>query len=695
MSKLSVQTIERRARRWLATLALGTLLALAGCTANWSLDPDAPARATSTPAPNLQGEPPGGALLKPAPPSQPPTTAELAHLSTVEQLRRVVAPQRDLRDLALRYMPELGDIPQVVNAHLPDYAVGDRLEFWVHEMGANRDFTITAELLHKTDVAYAWVEVDQPVDRARIAAAVDRFSRRSYPAVTAFFGSEWNPGVDNDPRLHILHATGIGGSIAGYYSSTDQYSSLARARSNEKEMFYINLGWLNSSRNYDYYETVLAHEFQHMIHWYRDRNEETWVNEGLSEFAQEIAGFPPNTSPARDFAAAPDTQLTTWGTSSTGNSAHYGSAYLFTAYFAQRFGPELTRALVAHPANGARGFDAVLAGADYTLTFDDLFADWVVANYVGDAFALGRDGVYGYRNFRHAAPRLEATHDRYPSDVVATTVANYGTDYVRLTGSGDAVIHFRGATDAQLAALPPVDDTAHRHTTGGRLWWSNRGDDFNTRLTRRVDLTAVAPSTPISMTATFWWDIEAGYDYGYVAMSFDGQTWALLSGSSTVNDVGGTALGPGYTGSSGGWQREQFDLSPYAGQAIYLRFELVADDAINSPGWFIDEVAIPAIGWADDFAGDFAGDFEGGASGWESEGWLLTDNSLPQGWIVQLLTFDDEVLVGVERIAINDQGRASIPVSGLGNGRTAVLAISGAAPATTEPAAYEYWIDRP
>ena len=62
---------------------------------------------------------------------------------------------------------------------------------------------------------------------------------------------------------------------------------------------------------------------------------------------------------------------------------------------------------------------------------------------------------------------------------------------------------------------------------------------------------------------------------------------------------------------------------------------------------------------------------------------------------MQLLTFDDEVLVGVERIAINDQGRASIPVSGLGNGRTAVLAISGAAPATTEPAAYEYWIDRP
>src|SRR5690606_32786277 len=113
---------------------------------------------------------------------------------------------------------------------------------------------------------------------------------------------EWNPGVDNDPRLHVLHATGLGDGIAGYYSSADQYSRLARAFSNEKEMFYINLSWLNRSANYLYYETVLAHEFQHMILWYRDRNEETWINEGQSEFAQVVAGYEPNTLFAAAFA---------------------------------------------------------------------------------------------------------------------------------------------------------------------------------------------------------------------------------------------------------------------------------------------------------------------------------------------------------------------------------------------------------
>ena len=117
--------------------------------------------------------------------------------------------------------------------------------------------------------------------RESIADSIDHFAEVSYPAEVALFGSEWKPGVDNDPRLHVLHATGIGAGVAGYYSSADQYSRLANDFSNEKEMFYINLDWLNRTRDYDYYETVLAHEFQHMIHWYNDRNEETWLNEGL------------------------------------------------------------------------------------------------------------------------------------------------------------------------------------------------------------------------------------------------------------------------------------------------------------------------------------------------------------------------------------------------------------------------------
>jgi hypothetical protein len=130
---------------------------------------------------------------------------------------------------------------------------------------------------------------------------------------------------------------------------------------------------------------------------------------------------------------------------------------------------------------------------------------------------------------------------------------------------------------------------------------------------------------------------------------------------------------------------ERFDLSPWAGQEIYVRFEYVTDDAVNLGGWFVDDVSIPAL--------DYSTDFEQGNDGWESEGWLLTDNHLDQRWLVQLLTFEDKLLTGVERAPVDADGRAQIDVDSLGKGRTAVLAISALAPVTTEPAAYSYTID--
>lgn len=75
-------------------------------------------------------------------------------------------------------------------------------------------------------------------------------------------------------------------------------------------MFYINID--NNRPGNDFYDGTLAHEFQHMIHWYNDRNEETWVNEGLAELAALLNGFDPGGADLA-FTANPDTQLNTWG----------------------------------------------------------------------------------------------------------------------------------------------------------------------------------------------------------------------------------------------------------------------------------------------------------------------------------------------------------------------------------------------
>ncbi|MEZ4582060.1 MAG: immune inhibitor A, partial [Caldilineaceae bacterium] len=412
---------------------------------------------------------------------------------------------------------------------------------------------------------YVWVESGRDYDYDAVVASVERFSEQSYPAEVAFFGSEWKPGVDLNPRVHILHVADIGTGIAGYYSSADQYTRAARERSNEKEMFYINLTWLNQAQDYNFYETVLAHEFQHMIHWANDRNEETWLNEGLSEFAQEVAGYPPDTIFARNFMAVPDTQLNTWNDSNASNAEHYGSAYLFVRYFSQRFGPELTRALVAHKANGLAGITATLADAGIAMTGDDLFADWVVANFVDDPAALGETGVYGYDDIDPGHAAVDRTITRLPAAGYTATVNNYATDYVRWRAPRRSHRRVRWRDDDQLADTEPF--------SGEFAWWSNRGDDSDTRL-RTFDFSDVAAGSPILMDVTMWWHIEEDYDYGYVLVSRDGE-WEILPGQRTDANQR-QQLRPRLHGfgndDTSAWVVEQFDLSAYAGEQVQVRF---------------------------------------------------------------------------------------------------------------------------
>lgn len=595
------------------------------------------------------------------------------------------APTRDLRDLALRLRPSVQAIPKTVSAR--QYAVGDRISFWASNVDSNEQFQVEAELLYKNDVVYVWAESDQRPNLDAMTASADNFAQKIYPLVRAFFGTESTPGIDSDPGLHILHATGLGRGIAGYFSSADAFSSLANPYSNQKDMFYISLDWLSRVDDYIVYESVLAHEFQHMVHWNNDRNEESWVNEGMSELAQEIAGYPPDTGFARVYVSRPDTQLNTWNLDPNDNGRHYGAAYLFMAYFLQRFGEELTSSVVSQPANGIEGFTAALQEAQLDVSFEDLFADWAVANFANEYDALGVQGVYGYRQLQVPQPTLVESFRRYPREAQEGSVRNFGVDYIALQGRGDFSIHFQGSTDTRFADMEPYG--------GGNAWWSNRADDSDMRLTRAFDFSAAPAGENLVMDVRMWYDIEKDYDYGYVLVSSDGRKWDILRGQSTTADnPSGNSFGHAYTAKSaelsGGeaprWVLETFDLRAYAGEEVLVRFEYVTDDAVNAPGWFIGDVTIPAIG--------YAADFENGANGWESEGWLLTDNRLDQEWLVQTMAFDSGELRRVVRVPVGADGAARIDVDGLDRDGEIVLAISGLTPVTTEEALYSYRIEQ-
>ena len=45
------------------------------------------------------------------------------------------------------------------------------------------------------------------------------------------------------------------------------------------------------------YEGIFAHEYQHLLHYYTDPGEDTWLNEGLSDYAQTLVGYVDTTIP--------------------------------------------------------------------------------------------------------------------------------------------------------------------------------------------------------------------------------------------------------------------------------------------------------------------------------------------------------------------------------------------------------------
>lgn len=633
----------------------------------------APVEATSSPTPASTPSASPELLVSPVPsPTVPASASGQASLlppTTEQLLLETILPARDQRLLAMRLKHAGREVPEIVKTTPVAYQVGNTDTFWVIDNSQTppRQFEANATLRYITAHSYWWVADGYEVDEADLKRSAEQFENHTYPTNREFFGSEWSPGVDSDVRVHIFMGDVPG--VAGLFSASNSYSNLAEPYSNEREMFYINLGALPLGTTT--FDSVLSHEFQHMIHWAQDRNEDTWVNEGMSELAPFINGYGAS-SFTNIFSGAPDTQLTSWADTPNNSIANYGASFRFMAYFLQRYGEEMTQAVVANSNNGVTGFNAVLTAHGQTEQFNDIFADFVVANYLNDPAAGG--GHWGYKDFSPDPVAVTEYYDTYPAEGQAT-VNQYGADYIELTGSGDVTLDFSGSTEVKV-----VDNDAF---SGRYQWYSLRGDDSNTRLTRAFDLRPVASAT---LNYATWYDIETDWDYAYVEISTDGgETWTILTTPhSATTNPSGNAYGSGYTGISGdgpAWIEENLDISAYAGQEVQIRFEYVTDDAVNRPGWTIDDISIPEI--------DFADDVESGVNGWQAEGFVRTDNILPQHFLVQVLKIGVEP--ELQTMTLDAANHGTVTVEGLGDSLDRVVFIvSGLTPITTQPANYSY-----
>lgn len=596
-------------------------------------------------------------------------------VDTLEALENTILPTSDLRDLASR-LDGKENIPLTVEPPQNPIMIGTERSFWATNVDTAQTFQITANLAYVTDHVYFWIQTGVSYNKNDLRDLVETFEHEIYPTNREFFGSEWKPGVDGDPRLYIVYTRGLGRTLAGYYSSNDQYHPLAHKYSNAHEMFFLSADNLSLSHPVVY--SVLAHEFQHMIHWNIDRNEETWMNEGFSELASFINGFP--SGHVRSYAANPTIQLNDWPISSNQVSANYGASFLFLAYFLDWFGAEVTRELVAHPSNGLASIDAVLKEFDIRdplsgdqINADDVYIDWLLANILQDESVA--DGRYTYSNYPDA-PQITTTKsvEACPTEPITRSVHQYGYDAIQITCSGDYELYFEGSTEVAVVPEDPY--------SGEYAFWSNRGDESNMTLTQTFDFSEHQGELTFSYMT--WFDIEENYDYLYLVASLDGEEWEILvTPAGTLDDPSGNSYGWAYTGFSGSgsaprWIHEQVDISQYAGQKVQLRFEYVTDAAVHGEGFLLDDVSIPEI--------DYFSDFEQDDGGWLANGWVRIRNTLPQYYRLAVITTGK--FTSVEYVFPQADNTAVIPLSLYGEKQAAILIVTGTTRFTQQTAPY-------
>ena len=341
--------------------------------------------------------------------------------------------------------------------------VGRRDTFYVLDQTDNTYKARPSTLRLVSATAYWYVQDGENVRDEDLATAAKAFDEQTVPTVHRVFGSEWTPGIDGDPRVTIF--LGVAPGVGAYFSSWDEYPRSVYRYSNEREMIHVNVGSVRpGSAGFD---GTIAHELQHMVHWHMNSQDDTWIDEGMAELASSLAspGRAPGTS---SFQRSPDVQLTAWSQGAQ-TSLHYQASYLFSHYFAQRFGEDAVAGLLREPGRPPDTITAFLSRNGLGVTFEDVFEDWIVANLLDDP-AVG-DGRYAHSGLEHhAAPALTLRPDSVPAD---GTVQQFGADYVELSGDGsDAELVFAGDMAVKLVGADP--------TSGRGLWWTNRADGMDT-----------------------------------------------------------------------------------------------------------------------------------------------------------------------------------------------------------------------
>jgi hypothetical protein len=440
------------------------------------------------------GTAPPVAVARPSSPAArfPATPAQRFH-DRLRALGRDLARSPAARRASARSAPSVKAVPPVLgeertfNVLRSAEAAGTEPGDYVQVVGTARYVGARAAIFldqaAPAEGGYTQVDLD---------AIGSLFDDHLHPIDVNAFGSETDVNGDGmilvllTDRVTRLAGCGAGSVVVGLFFAVDLFAD--HVGSNDAEIFYGLTPDAECGVDRDFavrrLPGVFIHEFQHMINYgqkviQRDGDaEDTWLDEGLSGFAEELGG-----RLVPDDRCIDDDCLTQFQLDNLRNAysylgqmddayligprrpplplTQYGATWLFVRWLADHFaaeptlGTDLTRALVQTTRTGAEN---VVAATE--MPFDRLLGEWQLANYLDHHPDFEGDLAgtrFGYRSwnlrvifasFNQQNP--EEFPDAYPLEPDSYT----GDDYVRAgvlrAGSGQHLLIQQPASAAAL-----------------------------------------------------------------------------------------------------------------------------------------------------------------------------------------------------------------------------------------------------
>jgi len=384
------------------------------------------------------------------------------------------------------------------------------------------------------------------------------------------------------------------------------------------------------------YESVFAHEYQHLIHHYSDPDEVNWVNEGMSDFTEVITGYADLSKHVNQkgydshtnafygwdqvtnaewnpipYVSGPENGLAAWGDQGDDEIlADYGFAmYFMNLVHSQGFGRDFFHAWHHNPANGIDGLNATLASFGSGKTFASLFTD-VATSALVDGYIDNGASVSGASASDLQNNATEATLNLNSEANSTPGAPPWGSDYIDLgSGAGLTSVVFDGADQFNYPGGPQwvVDGDGYftNPDVSGENFYDNNQD---LSIARAINVTGAGV-----LSFDHYRAMELGWDYGFVQKSTDGgHTWTSLpcTNTTTAHDPQAfpyiTVNLPGYTGPSGDPAvtttigtpaapiTDTCQLGAAAGPML-IAFRLMTDEAAQFDGWHVRNIQLDGV----------------------------------------------------------------------------------------------------